>query len=345
MKVRTLWVDYVKAIGIILVVYGHVAGGVFASGMIEDVKLFWLVDSIVYSFHMPLFFCLSGLFFRQSLDRRGAKNVLFNKLDTIIYPYIVWSLLQGFTEVYLSSYTNGNTTSSEVLSLLWHPRAQFWFLYALLVVFVFAVLVFSKISSKYTLVIFLGAAALYVFQGYLSKDYHLTYLSGNFVFFVFGMLMNKLLSRGLLLPRTFLLLSFVSFVFAQYVFHFSCGFTYHNKGLFSLCVALLSIMFIIVLSMILAQRSFKWLMKIGESSMEIYLMHMLVIGGCRLVLVKVFNIRSVSLHVFIGCAMCVLLPVVTTVLVRRYKVPFVFSMPMSKWMNSVLQRCFRSKIL
>jgi len=49
------WVEYAKGIGIILVVYGHVARGVFNAGMSWDVELFKLIDSIIYSFHMPLF--------------------------------------------------------------------------------------------------------------------------------------------------------------------------------------------------------------------------------------------------------------------------------------------------
>jgi len=54
------WVDYAKGIGIILVVYGHVARGIFSAGMIVNEKIFRLVDSVIYSFHMPLFFFLSA---------------------------------------------------------------------------------------------------------------------------------------------------------------------------------------------------------------------------------------------------------------------------------------------
>src|SRR5690554_6514824 len=110
MQERNAWVDYAKAIGIILVVYGHVARGVFNAGLPMDEELFVLVDSIIYSFHMPLFFFLSGLFFYDSLMKRGTGGLIVNKVDTIVYPFIVWSLLQGFFEVALSNYTNGQVT-------------------------------------------------------------------------------------------------------------------------------------------------------------------------------------------------------------------------------------------
>ena len=55
---REVWIDYAKAIGIILVVYGHVARGLYSAGIDIPYELYVLIDSIVYSFHMPLFFFL-----------------------------------------------------------------------------------------------------------------------------------------------------------------------------------------------------------------------------------------------------------------------------------------------
>lgn len=66
---RLDWVDLSKAIGIILVVYGHVARGLDSAGM--TFALFKSVDSIIYSFHMPLFFVLSGFFFLRVLEGVG----------------------------------------------------------------------------------------------------------------------------------------------------------------------------------------------------------------------------------------------------------------------------------
>lgn len=49
---RVLWIDYVRDIGIWTVVLGH-------SFCSEDLKQY------IYSFHMPLFFFLSGIFWRE----------------------------------------------------------------------------------------------------------------------------------------------------------------------------------------------------------------------------------------------------------------------------------------
>ena len=55
MKKKIDWVNYSKAIGIILVVFGHVWRGINAKGLLTNNITFLLIDDLVYSFHMPLF--------------------------------------------------------------------------------------------------------------------------------------------------------------------------------------------------------------------------------------------------------------------------------------------------
>ncbi|EHT4942411.1 acyltransferase family protein, partial [Vibrio vulnificus] len=86
MSTRTEWVDYAKAIGIILVVFGHVNRGIYDAGFGLPESIHSVVDSVIYSFHMPLFFFLSGLFCMESFRKRGGTGVLKAKIDTLIYP-------------------------------------------------------------------------------------------------------------------------------------------------------------------------------------------------------------------------------------------------------------------
>lgn len=140
---RLHWIDVAKGMGIMLVVYGHVMRGLVSAGLAPDSPTFQVVDSVIYSFHMPLFFFLAGIFLDQALAKRGVGGVVLSKVDTILYPYLVWSLLQGFIEVLLARYTNGATEAGDVLALLWAPRAQFWFLYALFQIFIVSAVLFS----------------------------------------------------------------------------------------------------------------------------------------------------------------------------------------------------------
>tara|TARA_B100000941_G_C28490866_1_gene547866 strand:- start:560 stop:1576 length:1017 start_codon:yes stop_codon:yes gene_type:complete len=325
-------VDYAKAIGIILVVYGHVIRGIFKAGLPIDTDFYRLSDSIVYSFHMPLFFALSGLFFYKSLSKRGVAGLIGSKIDTVIYPYLIWSIIQGVIEASLSSYTNGNVTYREVFSLLWQPRAQFWFLYALFIIFVVASVLFSKLSVKSILPVFVFAALLYIFQSKYSSNYFVFFITNNLVYFVFGMLLNQWNRIDILSSGKMVIATAAGFILSQYVFHFVLELTYGQKGLLSLLLALISILFVVSLSMYLARKPAQWFLQVGASSMAIYVMHILAGSGVRVILSKFLEVNSVSVHLIVGCFMGVIAPMIAVYFINRLKLTFFLSLPISQYL-------------
>lgn len=57
---RESWLDACKGIAIILVVMGHIIDGNMAKGALSGYA--WeIIYNIIYLFHMPLFFVLSGV--------------------------------------------------------------------------------------------------------------------------------------------------------------------------------------------------------------------------------------------------------------------------------------------
>lgn len=325
---RNAWVDYAKAIGIILVVYGHVARGVFNAGLPMDEDRYVLVDSIIYSFHMPLFFFLSGLFFYDSLQRRGKTGLIVNKIDTIIYPFVLWSLLQGGVEVALSNYTNGNISLSQVLSsLLWSPRAQFWFLYALFLVFVVCILIYAWVGRRHFLPVLLLFAGLYVFRLELPDNSAIRFIAGYGVFFTLGVWVNEF--KGHVEARCVPLMfgAGVLFVVAQYLFHGPMELTWDVAGLPSLVLAMVSIFFVMTFSMWLGRFKIRWLLFVGTASMAIYLMHILAGSGLRVVMSSFLGINSIVVHLVLGTLMGVGLPLLAHWFIQRQHWHFLLSAP------------------
>ncbi|WP_051305943.1 acyltransferase family protein [Desulfogranum mediterraneum] len=320
------WVNYAKAIGIILVVYGHVARGLFNAGIKIDEMSFKIIDNIIYSFHMPLFFFLSGLFFFGSLEKRGKAGLIFSKIDTIVYPYLLWSLIQGFIEVILSSYTNGSTSYSEVLSLFWKPRAQFWFLYALFVCFITASITINKKDCQFLATATIISSMLYLFQYNIPYIFPLSFIPRYFIFFVFGIFFKNVLDLFPLNPRLTLPTSTALFITIQYLSNFT-SFPQKNHMLMSLATALVSIYFIVTLSKSLSKKRVCWLSSIGAASMPIYVMHTLIASGGRIALQKFLGIENVMLHLALGCTCGVMIPLAA---VRFH---FLFRLPMSDWLR------------
>jgi len=80
MKERIAWVDNMKAVAIFLVVAGHYVNA-------------QLARAYIYSFHVPLFFLVSGLLFSRK-DPGSLKEVVTRRLRTLGIPYIIFETLR-----------------------------------------------------------------------------------------------------------------------------------------------------------------------------------------------------------------------------------------------------------
>jgi fucose 4-O-acetylase-like acetyltransferase len=330
MNNRNLWVDYGKAIGIVLVVYGHVVRGLLAAGIIDDHILFHrLVDSVIYSFHMPLFFFLSGLFFWHSMNSRGASGVFFSKIDTVFYPFVIWSILQGSIEALLSSYTNGDVSFAQVFSLLWSPRAQFWFLYALFLIFTLGVLLYRR--SVMFLPLLVAGAVIYIFQSSGPNFFAFNFIAQNFVFFAFGVWFNSIREHVESRAGVVAAFSGLAFVALEYWFHGVLGMRYEERGAASLLVAMNAILFVVSACMVLARKPIAWVVTLGALSMPIYLMHILAGSGIRVILSKFFGVDSVLVHILAGCLIGLVLPVIAAKILQAMGIKWLYEAP--AWMS------------
>jgi len=339
-KNRESWVEYAKAIGIILVVYGHVATGLYNGGIDFSVAYFELFNSVIYSFHMPLFFFLSGLFFYKSFSNKGGAKLIFSKVDTVFYPYVIWSILQGVVEVLLSNYTTNDVSLVEVASLLWSPRAQFWFLYALFSFFILSSVLYSLLSKQFTIPILVCSIALYLYPSLLPQD--LWFISRNFVFFVLGIVFTMYLKPEHFSSWIALLGLALSFIVGQWVFHSYLSYEHTDKGVESLLLACISIAFIVSMSLLLSRANYKFFAYVGSSSMAIYLMHILAGSGSRVILSKAFGVDSVVIHLVVGCLVGIMAPLIALILIDKLNVKYLFSAPVSSvainLYNKLLQR-------
>lgn len=142
---RIEWLDAARGAGIILVVIGHALGGLIDSPLGSGLTGFRSASFMIYTFHMPLFFMLSGLLVARRVER-GTGQFLKGLLPSVVWPYFLWSILQ-FTLIYaLGSLVNRPADNywGTILALPWQTVSQFWFLYALFWMHMIAVLVLPR---------------------------------------------------------------------------------------------------------------------------------------------------------------------------------------------------------
>lgn len=327
---RSHWVDHAKGIGIILVVYGHVIRGLISANILPELPFVKMMDAVIYSFHMPLFFFLAGVFFLKSKSSRRIPVFVGNKVDAIVYPYVVWSLLQGTLEVGVDRFTNGTLSMHEVLQLFWAPRAQFWFLYALFLILMISLLLYRRSSALNVWGVALLGLLVYI-NGHRFPDTARFWLvTVNFVFFAAGVCFSLYQAGISERARSLFWPSMIVFALVQWLYHGLWGLHYRMGGFQTVLVGISSIWFVIVWSMNATQRHWWWskaLTVLGAASMSIYLMHILASSGVRVLLSKILHVQEPVLHVLAGVVLGVLLPWLVARAAPKWGYQWLFSPP------------------
>jgi fucose 4-O-acetylase-like acetyltransferase len=285
-------VDVAKGVAIVLVVYGHALRGLLSADLISNDSIIIITDYIIYTFHMPLFFLISGFFFKSS-SKDGNKTKFWRKrVKTIVYPYLLWSLIQGGIQILLSnsSATNGSMDIGTLASIIWNPISPFWFLYALFFCQVFWFVVSNRIRPDVVVALSLCAfVALYFWaepQTLQDVAYGLFYFSAG----VWGA-QHDLLRR---LPTRWSAASVL--VVAGLALAAGCyalGVPERLPVIAALAMLVAVLSMSLTLEMNIPKSRFTlFFVLCGQYSMGIYVMHILVIGAVRLVAVRFVEIHN-----------------------------------------------------
>jgi len=315
---REDWPDIAKGMGITLVVYGHVARGLFNAGIPLDPVWHQRIDGFIYAFHMPLFFWVSGYLYFFSIQKKGTLAVLQDKLRNVAYLYVLWSLVHGLIEVAMSHYTNGHLALRDVLAL-WQPRAHFWFLYVLFLVFAIATGVYRFRNRWATLGVLLVAILWYQNPGVLEMGYPLVLVGPWLVYFAAGVAVAQFKpvvfrQAGWVLPVLLAPLALGS-----------------N---WPLLWASLGVVSVLSLSRWLDVHGHgparAALIYLGQLSLPIYLLHILSGSGIRIVLQKFVGLQNVGVHLIAGMALALLVPILVHQLSVRYHWRFLWAWPVAR---------------
>lgn len=278
-KIRYYWVDWMKVIGMFLIVWGH-----FFPKSFSDV---------IYSFNVPLFFCISGFL-------GGVKSL---KLKPLLFPYLVICATYLILDIPWQ-YKEGTLTIEDYLRSIGYMLAGFqttphgvsasalWFVYTL------ALCKIVHYLSKKNIYRFL-ITLLCLVLAYLTTDTHLFWSYQNvlvcYPFYYIGALVfvhcqshikrlcsfaqNKRLQCLFLICAMLLILLLVA-PYNGFVMMYQCGFG-HNILLF-LLLSVIGIGVIFLLSVMLEKQRHPFLRIISQGNIVILAYHYLGI--------RIFNI-------------------------------------------------------
>jgi len=322
--VRVEWVDEARGIGILLVVVGHVLGGLEAARILAadgpgPVAIRW-----IYSFHMPLFFFLSGLFaMRAATGPFGA--YVAGKLRTVAYPYLVWSVLQTLVHLALSRFTNQQVHATALLTLLYRPIMQFWFLYALFLIFiVFGALVRGGAGRGAVLAVALG---LYVIaQVGTLGPWGVTYsVANNMLYFAAGVAVADHIHRWVAALTRGAAARGGLLAFAVLTGALAAGAVDNPWG--KPVVAMIGIVGTVALTALVRGGGASLLRGWGERSLQIYVAHTIAAAAVRIGLQRGAGVTDPLVHLASGVAVGLYAPLWLDAVCARLGFRYAFTWP------------------
>ena len=299
---RLPWADIAKGVAILLVVVNHTGGGVIGAN-IGSTPAGWAdFTAVCYAFMVPVFFLLSGWFSQLSSKTPGERIKAL--ASNLVYPYILWSLLQTALMIVTKA---GNTvpTWGDMPAILLNGYMQFWFLHCLIMILLSDLLLrYFRIPVTIRLCGALGVASAAVCGLQLPRV--LEEFATHILYFEVGVFL-AVVSSTTRLPVNRMGLAFAGALMLL-TFHFN-GAGYQTPlrplGAFAgilFCLSTASLLACSrnVLSTLLGM--------CGRYSLQIYVSHLIFSAGLRVLLSR-SGVDLFWVHVLAGSLVGIVLPV------------------------------------
>jgi fucose 4-O-acetylase-like acetyltransferase len=291
---RSRLVDVARGLAIIGVVFNHAVDGLVGSGLIGTGSAVFQVNTGLYILRMPALLFLVGLFVPQGVRKHGAVAYIRRRASLLVYLYLLWQLLQGLVEIATAGVRNGSTTVLDILTV-WSPIAHLWFLPFLVLATVVCVALRAWEGSAWRRAL-LASSVMVVALACWGWDVRLFGLNGSglITFMVTGSMVGL---RGvtridrLSTPWTIFALAVSGGFFAALLWSGLEPATVPGSGglgergrsvvgaAFGVAILLLLATLLSRLGVIAAVLSY-----IGRTTLPIYLAHVIVVAGCRVIL-------------------------------------------------------------
>lgn len=317
---RVTWIDFFKGLGILLVVIGH--------SNIPKILTWW-----IWSFHMPMFFFVSGFLF---IPKRNPSFLLFlsKRVKMLLIPYFIYSIFIMFcfsSQFFKSDFKIEATSYIDFVNVLlygWHGLAL-WFIPVLFLTEIIFFSIKKRIDNNYFLIVILlifSVLGYYLGENDLRIAYKLEVVPMAVVFYGFGYVSQSYISNfiekrknGLLLILAAVLLTInVAFCFINNQRLDMC---YNKMGnyIYTYISAIAGFLFMLLLSVFLSQQlRFSnpitiALNFLGRNTLIILLLHQLIKIYLNLFIVRLpfdANVTTVLKHIFFWISMVIIIKII-----------------------------------
>jgi fucose 4-O-acetylase-like acetyltransferase len=319
--IRSNVVDIVKGIAILLVVYGHTAQGLVHRGWWTGPGASYS-RTFIYSFHMPAFFFVAGLFVTGSIAKRGNKRFAVDKLQTILYPYVLFAIISAAIEPWIGRFKSGTKPFHwDVFLLNLADGEASWFLFVLFVCLMLALMA----ARTPAWLRFLAGALVGMTPAFgppIIND-----VLREFCFLAAGMWVGTRIYRLERMSAEAAAVGFVLLAMFQAMAVYLYGALALGRWLY-IVFGLTGTAGLFLLAKLLDKHRFgDGLAWVGRASLAVFLLSAFAQGATREILLRVFHTREFWLQLLLPTLFAAILPAIVWYQQDRWRVSWLFQWP------------------
>lgn len=310
-KDRIEWVDYAKAISIILVVFHHSVFKELDSVFYHDALNTF--DNMLNRVRMPLFFFIAGLFIHKALTSH-ISYFLKSKIYHFSYLFVLWAMISFLFKDLAPYIVKGVYDGPKDIMSFLVVDPPVWFIYALLIFFAV-----TRLARSYLPVVLCITVILYTLSAQSDEYIFLDKLVRFYPFFLMGYMINDVVKKLATRVNYHLLLFMPLYFWAVITLS-----EWSNTPLGIFILSLGGIASGIIIAVLLTRSSaFSWLGYVGKNTLPIYVAHTIPVGVLREILPYVIP-GQVALATIILVVSGVGLPLLASIISKKIGMGWLF---------------------
>ena len=313
---RIEWVDYLKSFTCFLVVLGHLLQSLQKSNIDRSLEITNSINWYIYLFHVPLFICISGYLYQKTKKEftwSSYKNFVCKKVINLMVPYFVFYIIFISLKLLFSKYVNTEMGISEIINILNRPISPFWFLYALMSLFIITPILEKLLKNKKYIIMMVFISLKLISLFVKTNLFFLDSIMNYGIYFYLGKFINDNVDIN---KNKNIIASIIFFITAMFYYNIIEFVPDHLKYIISIILAIGGIY--IAINIFKDVKKCNILDTFKDYTFQIYLMHTIFAAGVRILLCKL-GITNYSIHFVLGLIASIYLPIIISIICEKIK--------------------------